>query len=74
MKKIEAIIRKSKYSEVKDALHGVGVNFFTYWDVTGKGNEKEVAFDTSFVASCDELRNELEPFTEFAPREFWVLR
>ena len=35
MKKIEAIIRKSKYSEVKEALHAVGVNFFSYWDVTG---------------------------------------
>tara|TARA_R110000868_G_scaffold29732_4_gene110506 strand:- start:9600 stop:9938 length:339 start_codon:yes stop_codon:yes gene_type:complete len=41
MKKIEAIIRKSKYSEVKNALHAVGVNFFSYWDVTGLGNEKE---------------------------------
>ena len=41
MKKIEAIIRKSKYSDVKDALHNVGVNFFSYWDVTGLGNEKE---------------------------------
>lgn len=41
MKKIEAIIRKSKFSTVKDALHGVGVNFFSYWDVTGLGNEKE---------------------------------
>ena len=41
MKKIEAIIRKSKYSDVKEALHGVGVNFFSYWDATGRGNEKE---------------------------------
>ena len=41
MKKIEAIIRKSKYREVKEALHGVGVNFFSYWDVTGLGNEQE---------------------------------
>ena len=41
MKKIEAIIRKSKFSEVKEALHNVGVNFFSYWDVTGLGNEKE---------------------------------
>ncbi len=40
MKKIEAIIRKSKYSAVKKALHEVGVNFFSYWDVTGLGNEK----------------------------------
>ena len=41
MKKIEAIIRKSKFSAVRDALHEVGVNFFSYWDVTGLGNEKE---------------------------------
>lgn len=41
MKKIEAIIRKSKFTEVKEALHQVGVNFFSYWDVTGQGNEKE---------------------------------
>lgn len=40
MKKIEAIIRKSKFSEVRDALHAIEVNFFSYWDVTGVGNEK----------------------------------
>ena len=41
MKKIEAVIRKSKYRAVKEALHKVDVNFFSYWDVTGVGNEKE---------------------------------
>jgi nitrogen regulatory protein P-II 1 len=41
MKKIEAIIRKSKFELVKEALHNVEVNFFSYWDVTGVGNEKE---------------------------------
>ena len=40
MKKIEAIIRKSKFSDVRDALHQVDVNFISYWDVTGIGNEK----------------------------------
>jgi len=55
MKKVEAIIRKSKFSEVKKALHEVGVNFFSYWDVTGLGNEKEghvyrgVAYSTSDI-------------------------
>ncbi len=55
MKKVEAIIRKSKYRQVKDALHEVGVNFFTYWDVTGIGNEKEghvyrgIAYSTSDI-------------------------
>ena len=41
MKKIEAIIRKSKFDDVKEALYNVEVNFFSYWDVTGVGNEKE---------------------------------
>ncbi|MGS2740514.1 P-II family nitrogen regulator [Sinomicrobium sp. M5D2P17] len=41
MKKIEAIIRKSKFDDVKEALHQIGVNFFSYWDVTGLGNEKQ---------------------------------
>ena len=55
MKKIEAIIRKSKYGVVKEALQEVGVNFFSYWDVTGIGNEKEghvyrgVSYSTSDI-------------------------
>ena len=55
MKKVEAIIRKSKFSAVKDALHEVGVNFFSYWDVTGLGNEEEghvyrgVSYSTSDI-------------------------
>lgn len=43
MKKIEAIIRVSQFEEVTDALHEVGIDFFTYWDVTGVGNEKSGA-------------------------------
>jgi len=55
MKKVEAIIRKSKFSDVKNALHDVGINFFSYWDVTGLGNEKEghvyrgVSYSTSDI-------------------------
>ena len=55
MKKIEAIIRKSKFSAVREALHQVDVNFFSYWDVTGLGNEKEghvyrgVSYSTSDI-------------------------
>ncbi|MEX0290813.1 MAG: P-II family nitrogen regulator [Flavobacteriaceae bacterium] len=41
MKQIEAIIRKSKFDDVKKALHQIEVNFFSYWDVTGVGNEKQ---------------------------------
>ena len=41
MKKVEAIIRKSKFEEVRKALHEADIDFFTYWDVTGVGKEKE---------------------------------
>ena len=41
MKKIEAIIRKSKFDLVKEALHEKDIMFFTYWDVTGVGHEKQ---------------------------------
>ena len=47
MKKIDAIIRKSKFHEVRQALHDVNVYFFSYWDVTGVGHEKR---NTSIAA------------------------
>jgi nitrogen regulatory protein P-II 1 len=40
MKKIEAIVRKSCYDEVIEELHSIGIDFLTYWEVTGVGNEK----------------------------------
>ena len=57
MKKIEAIIRTSKFTEVRDALREVGIDFFSYWDATGVGNEIEkeehsyrgTVYDTSFI-------------------------
>lgn len=55
MKKIEAIIRKTKFDEVKEALHTAGIEFFTFWDVRGIGNAHEgriyrgVAYDTSTI-------------------------
>ncbi len=56
MKKIEAIIRKSKFDDVKAALHAVGIDFFTYWDATGVGRSTEklifrgVTVDTSKIS------------------------
>ncbi|HEY5590093.1 MAG TPA: P-II family nitrogen regulator [Paludibacter sp.] len=58
MKKIEAIIRTSKFNEVKEALREVGIDFFSYWDATGVGNEIEkgehsyrgTVYDTSFIS------------------------
>ena len=55
MKRIEAIIRKTKFEEVKEALHEVGIDFFTYWDARGVGADHQgriyrgVMYDTSVI-------------------------
>ncbi|HKJ41923.1 MAG TPA: P-II family nitrogen regulator [Sunxiuqinia sp.] len=55
MKKIEAIIRKTKFDEVNDALHEAGIEFFSFWDVRGVGQTREerayrgVVYDTSTI-------------------------
>ena len=55
MKKIEVVIRKSKFEEVKDALYKVGVEFITFWDVRGTGRATQgrlyrgIAYDTSTI-------------------------
>ncbi|MEI8032147.1 MAG: P-II family nitrogen regulator [Chlorobiaceae bacterium] len=41
MKKIEAIIRRSKFEEVKKALHEIDIDFFTYFETHGVGNERK---------------------------------
>lgn len=40
MKKIEAIIRLSRFEKIRDALADVGVNFFTLKEVKGYGLQK----------------------------------
>lgn len=40
MKKIEAIVRLSKFDRVRDALAEIGVNFFTLTEVKGFGLQK----------------------------------
>lgn len=55
MKKIEAIIRKSKFEDVKKALNEIGIDFFSYWDVRGIGKSRQERvfrgrqFDTSII-------------------------
>lgn len=41
MKKIEAIIRKTKFDEVKDALLEADINWFEYSDVHGIGQQRQ---------------------------------
>jgi len=55
MKKIEAIIRKTKFEEVKDALHDNGIEFFSFWDARGVGMARQsrvyrgISYDTSTI-------------------------
>lgn len=55
MKKIEAIIRKTKFQDVKDTLHDSGIDFFSFFPVTGVGKATQsrvyrgIAYDTSSI-------------------------
>lgn len=57
MKKIEAIIRLSRFDKIRDALAGIGVRFFTLKDVKGFGLQKGAkmvyrgsVYDADFIA------------------------
>jgi nitrogen regulatory protein P-II 1 len=55
MKKIEAIIRKTKFDDVKEALLAVDIEWFSYYDVRGVGKTRQariyrgVVYDTSSI-------------------------
>lgn len=58
MKKIEAIIRKSKFEDVKQALYDAGIEWFSYWDITGLGKSTEdqvvrgQVFQSHYIQRC----------------------
>ena len=41
MKKIQAIIRATKFEDVRDALHNIGVEFFIYYEAKGVSFQNE---------------------------------
>ena len=55
MKKVEAIIRKTKFDDVRDALYEAGIEFFSFWEVRGVGKATEarvyrgIKYDTSTI-------------------------
>lgn len=55
MKKIEAIIRKTKFEEMKEALLEADIEWFSYYDVRGVGKSRQariyrgVMYDTSSI-------------------------
>ena len=55
MKKIEAIIRKTKFEDVKEALLEADIEWFSYYEVRGVGKSRQariyrgVMYDTSSI-------------------------
>lgn len=55
MKKIEAIIRKSKFDEVRKALHNADIDFLSWWEVKGQGTATQglifrgIAYDVAVL-------------------------
>ena len=49
MKKIEAIIRKTKFEEVKEALLTSDINWFEYHDVHGIGQSRQERIYSSWI-------------------------
>lgn len=55
MKKIEAIIRKTKFEDVKEALLNADIEWFSFYDVKGIGKARQgriyrgVTYDTSHI-------------------------
>ena len=70
MKKIEAIIRKTKFEEVKDSLLEADIEWFSYYDVRGIGKSRQariyrgVLYDTSssYHQSRTNRRNRRRPY------------
>ncbi|MBK9256063.1 MAG: P-II family nitrogen regulator [Saprospiraceae bacterium] len=57
MKKIEAIIRSSKFETVKNELSSAGASFFTFFEVKGYGKQiaehaiyRGVEYDIGYIA------------------------
>lgn len=49
MKKIEAIIRKTKFEDVKEALLAADIEWFSYYDVLTSESRRKVSISTSMV-------------------------
>ncbi|MFI3327814.1 MAG: P-II family nitrogen regulator [Rikenellaceae bacterium] len=55
MKKVEAIIRKTKFEDVKEALYAADIEWFSYLSVRGVGQSRQeriyrgVIYDTSYI-------------------------
>ncbi|MBN1462479.1 MAG: P-II family nitrogen regulator [Paludibacteraceae bacterium] len=55
MKKIDAIIRKTKFDDVREALNNIDIEWYSYYEVRGVGKAKQsriyrgIEYDTSYI-------------------------
>lgn len=55
MKKVEAIVRKSKFQDIRTALREADIEFLSWWDVKGQGDAKQglifrgIAYDVTAI-------------------------
>lgn len=73
MKKIVAIVRASKFEDVKEALADKGINFFSFSEVKGYGHQKSktrsykgTAYDIGYIPRIKLEIFLSEPFVETA--------
>lgn len=55
MKRIEAIIRKTKFEEVKEAIMAADINWFEYSDVKGIGQSRQERIYRGVIYSTDNI-------------------
>ncbi len=73
MKKIQAIVRASKFEDVKDALSSKEINFFTFYEVKGYGHQKGeslsyrgTAYDMGYIPRIQLIIILSEPYVNSA--------
>lgn len=71
MKKIEAIVRASRFEAVKEALSERAINFFTFYEVKGYGHQKGATqsyrgavYDVGYIARVKLEIVVSDPFVE----------
>lgn len=59
MKKIEAIIRKTKFEEVKEALLAADIEWFSYYDVRGEGKMRQARIYRGVMYNTNDIERVL---------------
>ena len=64
MKKIEAIIRKTKFEDVKEALLAADIEWFSYYDVRGEGKMRQARIYRGVMVILPEYGREIQQMVD----------